>query len=59
MFIYNSCATVILGVAGIWSRPVGIGLWPAVVLHAAMTVWCVASLAAQAPIYDDNDRRAS
>jgi quinol-cytochrome oxidoreductase complex cytochrome b subunit len=59
MFIYNLCTTVILGVAGIWSRPIGIGLWPAVVLHAAMTLWCVACLAAQAPIYDEDDRRAS
>ena len=59
MFVYNLCATVILGVGGIWSRPIGIALWPAVVLHAAMTIWCVACLAAQAPIYDDDDRRAS
>lgn len=59
MFIYNLCATVILGVAGIWSQPVGFVLWPAVVLHGVMTVWCVASLASQAPIYDEDDGRAS
>ena len=44
MFLYNFCAVVILGVAGIRSHPVGIALWPAVVLHAAMIVWCVTCL---------------
>jgi hypothetical protein len=41
MVLYNFGAVVILGVAGIRLRPVGIALWPAVVLHSAMTVWCV------------------
>ena len=44
MVLYNLGAVVILGLAGIRSEPVGVGLWPAVVLHVAMTVWCVASL---------------
>jgi len=44
MVLYNIGAVVILGVAGIRSQPVGIALWPAVVLHAAMTIWCVTSL---------------
>jgi hypothetical protein len=44
MFLYNLCTVVILGVSGIWSQPVGIALWPAVVVHAAMTIWCIASL---------------
>lgn len=44
MVIYNLGAVVILGAAGIQSQPVGIALWPAVVLHAAMAVWCIASL---------------
>lgn len=41
MVLYNLGAVVILGIAGIRLRPVGIALWPAVVLHAAMTAWCV------------------
>jgi hypothetical protein len=44
MSFYNVGAVVILGVAGVELRPVGAALWPAVVLHAAMAVWCVASL---------------
>jgi len=44
MVLYNLGAVVILGAAGIGSQPVGIVLWPAVVLHAAMSVWCVACL---------------
>jgi hypothetical protein len=44
MTLYNVGAVVILGVAGIQLHPVGIALWPAVVLHAAMTVWCVTGM---------------
>jgi hypothetical protein len=44
MVLYNLGAVVILGAAGIRSQPVGIALWPAVVLHAAMTIWCVTCL---------------
>jgi hypothetical protein len=44
MVLYNLGVAVILGAAGIRSQPAGIALWPAVVLHAAMTVWCIVSL---------------
>ena len=44
MVLYNLGATIILGVAGIQLRPIGIALWPAVILHAVMAVWCVTSL---------------
>ncbi len=44
MVLYNLGASIVLGADGIGSQPVGIALWPAVVLHAAMTVWCIASL---------------
>jgi len=45
MVLYNLGAVVILGAAGIRSQqPVGVALWPAVVLHAAMTIWCVMCL---------------
>ena len=41
MVVYNLGAVAILGTAGILSQPVGIALWPGVVAHAAMAVWCV------------------
>ena len=44
MLVYNLGAVVVLGAAGIWSRRVGVALWPAVVLHAAMAAWCIACL---------------
>ena len=44
MLIYNSAATALLAFAGIGLGLHGVVLWPAVVLHAAMGVWCVACL---------------
>jgi len=44
MVLYNLGAVIILGSAGLGSQSVGIALWPAVILHAAMAVWCVACL---------------
>ena len=44
MVVYNLGAALVLGAAGLGSRPVGIALWPAVILHAVMTVWCVTNL---------------
>ncbi len=44
MLIYNIAATAVLAFAGIGLRLHGVALWPVVVLHAAMAVWCVASL---------------
>jgi len=44
MVLYNLGVVVILGSAGLGSQSVGIALWPAVLLHAAMAVWCVACL---------------
>jgi hypothetical protein len=44
LVLYNLGVAVILGAAGIRSQPVGVALWPAVVLHAATTVWCVVSI---------------
>ena len=44
MLLYNFGAVVVLGAAGTRSQAAGIALWPAVIIHAAMAVWCVALL---------------
>jgi hypothetical protein len=44
MVLYNVAVVVILAFAAIDSKLVGIALWPAVALHAAMSVWCVTYL---------------
>jgi hypothetical protein len=44
MLLYNIGAALILALAGIGSGFVGIVLWPAVILHTVMAVWCVARL---------------
>jgi hypothetical protein len=44
MVLYNLGVAIILGVAGVSAERVGIALWPAVVLHTAMTPWCLVSL---------------
>jgi hypothetical protein len=44
MVIYNLGVVLVLGAAGIQSPPVGILLWPVVILHAAMGALCVAAL---------------
>jgi hypothetical protein len=45
MLLYNIGATLILGgAAGLGSGLVGLILWPAVILHAVMAVWCTACL---------------
>ena len=47
MTLYNFGAAVVLGVAGTQLHPAGIALWPAVLLHAALTVWCLTDLLAK------------
>ena len=44
MLFYNVAAVGILAFAGIGLGPHGVALWPAVVLHVVMTIWCVACL---------------
>ena len=44
MLMYNLVATAVLAFAGIGLGLHGVALWPAVVLHAAMAVWCVVCL---------------
>jgi len=44
MLMYNIPATALLAFAGIGLGLHGIALWPAVVLHAVMAIWCITTL---------------
>jgi hypothetical protein len=44
MLLYNVATVLVLTYGGIGLRLFGVGLWPAIVLHAAMAVWCLACL---------------
>jgi hypothetical protein len=44
VLVYDGAAALLLGYAGLALGMAGIVLWPAVVLHTAMAVWCVACL---------------
>jgi hypothetical protein len=44
MTFYNLAVASVLAFAGLKTELHGIALWPAVALHSAMAVWCVACL---------------
>lgn len=44
LLLYNVTAVVVLVYAAVGLRLLGIGLWPAVVLHAVMAVWCFSNI---------------
>ena len=44
MLVYNIVATAVLAFAGIGLGLHGVALWPAVVLHAVMAIWCIVCL---------------
>ena len=44
ILLYNVAAVALLVYAGMVARLPGVGLWPTVVLHVAMAVWCTACL---------------
>ena len=48
MLVYNVAAVCVLAFAGIGPGLNGAALWPAVMLHAGMSVWCVACLRGRA-----------
>jgi hypothetical protein len=44
MLMYNLVATAVLAFAGISLGLHGVVLWPAVVVHAVMAIWCIVCL---------------
>jgi hypothetical protein len=44
MLMYNIVATAVLAFADIGLGLHGVALWPAVVLHAVMAIWCIVCL---------------
>jgi hypothetical protein len=41
ILVYNAAVTVLLVFAGTLLKMVGVLLWPTVVLHAVLVIWCV------------------
>jgi len=44
MVVYNTLAALLLAYAGLIQHFSGIGLWPALLLHAVLLIWCLQSL---------------
>jgi hypothetical protein len=44
MLVYNIGAVGVFGAAGSQPHTVGIALWPVVILHAVMAIWCISLL---------------
>jgi hypothetical protein len=49
ILIYNVSACAVLAIAGSIMGISGVALWPSVLLHAVMTMWCAANLRAWEP----------
>jgi hypothetical protein len=50
VLIYDVAAAALLAYAGFVLRMVGLALWPAAVLHAALAFWCIVCLAVKRPM---------
>jgi hypothetical protein len=44
MTFYNFAAVAVFLFAGLGAKLAGVALWPAIILHAAMAVWCLLCL---------------
>ncbi len=44
MALYNLGVVLVLVAAGLQAETVGILLWPAVIIHAAMAAWCISAV---------------
>jgi hypothetical protein len=44
MLAYNTVATALLAYSLLGLRLIGIALWPAILIHAALAIWCIVCL---------------
>jgi hypothetical protein len=44
LLLYNGAAVAVLAHAGMVSGLLGVALWPGLILHVALVLWCIASL---------------
>jgi hypothetical protein len=44
VLIYDIAAAVILASFGLFADQIGIALWPAVVVHMALAIWCLVGI---------------
>jgi hypothetical protein len=50
LLVYNFPAMLVLGAVGIQSQTAGAVLWLAVIVHAAMGIWCIGLLSKKATL---------
>lgn len=44
LLVYNAAIVVLLLYAGVVDKMHGVGIWPTIGLHSALSIWCVARL---------------
>jgi hypothetical protein len=60
MLLYNTAVVLVLAHAGLGLGVFGVGLWPTVLLHLALAVWCTACLwSERAPPHSQGTRSNS
>lgn len=56
MLLYNAGTVAVLVHAGLGLGLSGVALWPAVLIHSALAVWCIACLRINVTVATENSR---